>query len=107
MQPHAAFKLQELQRQCPPSAYLQFCVLVSERGGKQGNGIYLFFLKKACIPGEMQYLNVRVKHGYGLPVLEGCVELWCHHSNEAFGTDGDIHLVLRVLAWGELKTWLG
>lgn len=30
----------------------------------------------------------------------GCIELWCHRSNEAFPTDVSVHLVLRVLTWG-------
>lgn len=40
MQPRVAFKLEELQHQCPPSAYFQFSISVSERWGKRGNGIF-------------------------------------------------------------------
>lgn len=39
-QPRVAFKLEELQHQCPPLAYFHFSILVSERRVKRGKGIF-------------------------------------------------------------------
>lgn len=74
-QPRVAFKLEELQHQCPPLVYFHFSILVSERWVKRGKGIFKKN-KDVWIPGEMQYLNVRVKHWCGLFVLEGCRVHW-------------------------------
>lgn len=57
-----AFKLEELQHQCPPSADFRFSVLLLFESGEVNEGMGFFFFKKSCTPGEMQYLNVRVRY---------------------------------------------